>query len=100
MSQPQGILISKGQSVQVERPANLTTGYTWDILLSPGLLLETEVHNPSVAARQGAIGAGGTQVWQIKAIQEGIQYIILWNHRRWEQDNLQDAEVIKLQISK
>jgi predicted secreted protein len=100
MSQSQAVLITKGQSVQVERPANLTTGYTWDILLSPGLLLESEVHNPSAAARQGAIGAGGTQIWQIKTIQEGIQYIILWNHRRWEQDTLENTEVIKLQVSK
>lgn len=100
MSQTQAVIIAKGQSAKLERASNMTTGYTWDILLSPGLILENEGYSPSAAAQQGAIGAGGMQVWQIKAVQEGIQYIILWNHRRWEQDDLQNAEVIKLQVSK
>lgn len=98
-SRSSALILHKGQSVRLDRPANTTTGYTLDILLSPGLFLESENYVASTSAQIGIVGAGGTKIWNIKAVKEGTQYIVLWNHRRWEKDDLKDAEIIRIEVS-
>jgi predicted secreted protein len=85
---------TKGQVIHLSRPSNPTTGYVYDILLSPGLSL---LHHEYVSSREAPMpGAGGTDVWSIRV--DGKGYILLWYHRTWEQPNLSNAELITVNI--
>lgn len=60
---------------------NPTTGYSWDITLSPGLqLISDEYHPPS----QQIPGAGGYHTWRIRATTLGLQTISGVYRRPWE----------------
>lgn len=87
--------VVRGGSIQLHRYANVTTGYQWSILTSPGLsVIHTEYH-PSTEAQQGG---GGGQTWTVRAIGTGRHYILLWNHKPWEKDTLEGAEILHIDI--
>lgn len=88
--------VAEGQTINIHRSSNATTGYRWDILVSPGLIV---THADYIRGSQrGMIGAGGIQTWTIQATQSGRQYILLWYHRPWEQDNFNDADLIHVDV--
>lgn len=85
-------------ALTLQQPANPTTGYTWDILLSPGLKL---IHNDYVLsseAQRGMPGAGGMQIWSISAENPGTYYVALWNHRPWMPPDLSQAKLITVTV--
>lgn len=90
--------IIKGNSTTIQRYSNVTTGYKWDILVSPGLTVTRNEYLQSENVNRGIVGSGGIQSWTIKAIGEGRQYILLWQHRPWENDNLEGSEIMHLDI--
>lgn len=90
--------ITRGAVTKLTRYSNVTTGYEWSILTSPGLTLAHVEYTPSTEAQSGAVGGGGTQTWTIRAIGTGRQYILLWYHRPWEKDTLEGAEILHTDI--
>lgn len=93
--QSQTVNLNRNQTLKIERPANASTGYKWDILLSPGLKLISETNelintNP---------GSGSTRTWIIKLDSDDDQTCILWYHRPWESVNPNDMAIINVNAS-
>lgn len=80
-----------GSTVSVNAPANITlklaenptTGYSWNLTLTPGLVLVNDTYMSS--DKTGTLmGAGGTHTWEITAEKTGTQKIQGIYMRPWE----------------
>lgn len=77
-------------------PGNPTTGYTWLLTVTPGIVVENDSYIPDDLS--GAkVGSGGTFVWMMKAVQPGNQVISAVYARPWE-SNLTGAETFSLTL--
>ncbi len=70
-----------GDTFLLKLPENPSTGYTWQISVTPGLIVTGEGFYPSVLRR---IGAPGTREWQIRVTGPGDQTISAVYMRPWE----------------
>ena len=64
--------VPKDSTIQMTLDENPTTGYVWTLTLTPGLEIITDSYSGSGSQ---LAGAGGTHIWQIKAIKAGEQQI-------------------------
>jgi len=78
------VKVHKGNSITVRLPENPTTGFTWNLSASPGLLVVSDSYIPSDTTGK-LIGSGGTHVWDISAQSVGAQTIEGVYLRPWEQ---------------
>ena len=78
------VKVHKGNSITVRLPENPTTGFTWNLSASPGLLVVSDSYIPSDTTGK-LIGSGGTHVWDISAQSAGIRTIQATYMRPWEQ---------------
>ena len=67
---------------------NPTTGYSWNMTLSPGLELVSNNYIEKTHAA-GMVGVGGTRTWIIQANDIGSQKVTAIYKRPWEADNRQ-----------
>lgn len=88
-----------GQELLLERPSNISTGYTYTVMLQDGLKMVNNKYTSSEREKMGATGAGGTQKWAIRAEREGTFYISLLHWRPWETFRQGDIELIKVEVS-
>ena len=64
--------VGLGDIVQVTLAEDYSTGYTWNATTTPGLVILDDRYEPSQVI--GPIAGGvGTRVWDLKAIQPGLQ---------------------------
>lgn len=66
--------VSLDAPVQLRLPENPTTGYTWNLSITQGLSLINDTYIPDDTTGR-LVGAGGTHVWFLRAIQPGNQGI-------------------------
>lgn len=85
-----------GKPFTIKKPYNAGTGYTWDILLSPSLVLIDKSYN--IINEK----PGGTNevIWTINSLEVGTAYILLWNHRPWEAPDISKAKLSTVNIVK
>ena len=77
--------LSKGDTMFVTLPANLTTGYTWIAeSFEPSIL--KPVGNPQFKPDSLNLGAGGSMKFQFEAVASGATSVSLFYRRRWEKD--------------
>ena len=69
--------------VTVKLPENGTTGYLWNLSVTSGLNVTSDTFVPS-STNATIVGAGGVRVWQITAMQPGMQKIDAIYKRPWE----------------
>jgi inhibitor of cysteine peptidase len=69
--------------IRLRLPENPTTGYSWQLTLTPGLVIENESYQPDDPEGR-LVGAGGTRLWIFKAVQPGMQTISAFYARPWE----------------
>jgi inhibitor of cysteine peptidase len=67
---------------------NPTTGYTWDVSVTPGL---TIVNDTYIAPVTTLVGAGGSHVWDVKAIKTGQQKFSGVYKHSWENTTANDT---------
>lgn len=70
-----------GDTVLLKLQENPSTGYTWTLSVTPGLIVTRDQHSPSILRR---MGAPGTHEWQIRVMQSGDQTISAIYSRAWE----------------
>jgi len=67
-------------------PGNPTTGYSWLLNTTPGIVIVNEWYIPD--DKSGTmVGSGGTYVWVIKTVQTGNQTISCVYARPWESNS-------------
>jgi inhibitor of cysteine peptidase len=91
---PVSILI--GELAEVALKENPTTGYSWNVSLSDGLVI---VNETTIGPENDRIvGAGGVHVWTIKAVAPGNQSFSGVYRRSWEPPSDTDTTYIKQYI--
>lgn len=77
------ITLPAGTTTTIELQENPTTGYAWNVTLSPGLLIEnnTYLQDKGTADR---VGAGGTHQWVVRGVSAGNQTFSAIYKRPWE----------------
>jgi predicted secreted protein len=77
---------------QVTLSGNPTTGYSWHYKLSDGSILTLASSDYAAQSRPGLAGAGGTYVWNFKAVKAGNTSITFKYYRDWEGESSATAE--------
>jgi len=78
------VVLEVGQTLAISLEGNPTTGYTWEAVeFDEGVLEQGETE---YEASSKAIGAGGTETLQFKAVRAGEVALRLVYHRPWEKD--------------
>ncbi|MFA5236648.1 MAG: protease inhibitor I42 family protein [Methanoregula sp.] len=80
-----------GATVYVNRTANITlklkenptTGYQWNMSVTPGLVITNDSFVPSGTTGK-LVGSGGTRIWEMNAAGTGAQTIHAVYLRSWE----------------
>jgi inhibitor of cysteine peptidase len=81
------IILKKGDVFSLKLKENPSTGYSWQLSLSKGLsLLETLNYSPESSQNTEGlvVGAGGYNLWRIKATDYGLQQVKGIYKRSWE----------------
>ena len=77
------ITLPAGTTTAIELRENPTTGYAWNISLSPGLLIENTTYlQDNGTANQ--VGAGGIHRWVVRGVSAGKQTFSAVYKRPWE----------------
>jgi inhibitor of cysteine peptidase len=70
--------------------SNPTTGYSWQTSYDEAMLeLVEETYELGEFAKQGLVGAGGTELFRFKALKKGEVEITMVYKRSWEEEILQ-----------
>lgn len=81
MSQSQTQNVQLGRPFKIRLPANPSTGYSWQVKVTPGLQILNSYYRRS---RRNAIGGAGQQVWIVRPVELGEQGFVGWYYRPWE----------------
>ncbi|MFC1902551.1 protease inhibitor I42 family protein [Chloroflexota bacterium] len=94
----QAISIGVGEEFIIALGSNPTTGYSWQASHDETMvkLLSSDCEMGE-AAKEGAVGAGGTELFQFKALKAGKTEITLVYKRPWEKDTI-DQKVFRVNI--
>jgi inhibitor of cysteine peptidase len=77
------VTVNVGEVFRVTLPENPSTGYTWDISTSDGLVRLSDKY--TAGDRSGLnVGVGGSHTWEFKATKAGSQSIAGVYRRQWE----------------
>jgi inhibitor of cysteine peptidase len=75
--------LNVSNTITLRLPENGTTGYLWNLTVTPGLKITNDTFVPAETAKN-VVGAGGVRVWEITAVQTGEQKIQGVYKRPWE----------------
>ncbi|MCQ1536459.1 protease inhibitor I42 family protein [Methanosarcina sp. KYL-1] len=81
--------LENGTIFYLKLSENPTTGYSWELELSPGLTLLKDEYiqdEPPEGVEQPLVGAGGVHLWEIKAEATGSQQVKGIYKRPWEEE--------------
>ncbi len=79
------VQVNAGDLVQVELMENPTTGYSWDLSATDGLVLQDDQYVEDMH-EEGMTGVGGVHTWTFEAQTGGEQAISGIYTRSWEND--------------
>lgn len=74
------VSINEGSQLKISLDENPTTGYSWNVTVTPGLAIVDSQYSSS----SHLTGAGGTREWTIKATGKGQQQFSAVYCRSWE----------------
>jgi len=87
----QTINIGVNQQFVIALGSNPTTGYSWQVSYDKTMLeLMEKTYKPGKEAKQGKVGAGGTEFFRFKALKMGETEISLVYKRPWEEPTPQN----------
>ena len=77
------VSVSESSIITVKLKENPTTGYQWNLTISPGLHIDNDSYLPSDTTGK-LVGSGGTHLWDISATAKGTRNITAVYKRSWE----------------
>ena len=77
------VTVSQGSFITVSLPENPTTGFRWNMTVTPGLNVVNDTYIPTPVS-PGIVGSGGTRTWEITASAKGNQSMSAVYARSWE----------------
>lgn len=86
--------VKYGEIFEISLPSNPTTGYEWNVILSPGLLKINEKYDTN--CKQNMVGCGGVKIWTLRAVRSGKESFNGSYKRSWEAF---PAEVVNYNIT-
>ncbi|MGC9333835.1 MAG: protease inhibitor I42 family protein [Anaerolineae bacterium] len=86
----QTIHVPAQETFAVALPANLTTGYSWELDADSTQL---EVVDETFEADTKAVGAGGKQVFRLRARTRGETHVVCRYRRPWEGKSRDEREL-------
>jgi len=93
-----GIGANKEFIILIALESNPTTGYSWEASYDETMLeLVEETYELGEYAQQGAVGAGGTELFRFRALESGEVEITMVYKRSWEEEAL-DQKVFTINI--
>ncbi|MBA7716522.1 hypothetical protein ES703_125595 [subsurface metagenome] len=93
-----GISPDKEFIILIALESNPTTGYSWEASYDETMLeLVEETYELGEYAKQGVVGAGGTELFRFRALNSGEVEITMVYKRAWEEEIL-DQKVFKVDI--
>jgi len=82
----QTINIGVNQEFVIALGSNPTTGYGWQVSYDETMLgLAEKTYEPGEEAKQGVVGAGGTELFRFKTLKTGETEITMVYKREWEE---------------
>jgi inhibitor of cysteine peptidase len=79
------VYVNQSTIIMVELAENPTTGFMWNMTVTPGLHIMNDTFVPSDTSGK-LVGSGGTHSWEISAVGTGNQAITAVYSRPWEPD--------------
>ena len=93
-----GISANKEFVILIALESNPTTGYSWQASYDETMLqLVEETYELGEFAKQGLIGAGGTELFRFKALKKGELEITMVYKRPWETEVL-DQKIFTVDV--
>ncbi|MDF1531386.1 MAG: protease inhibitor I42 family protein [ANME-2 cluster archaeon] len=77
----EGMELKMGNTFYVQLNENPTTGFSWMMDTTDGLVVVSDEY---IAPDPGLVGAGGVHVWEIQAVATGTQQVSALYRRSWE----------------
>jgi len=77
------VYVNRTADITLKLYENPTTGYQWNMTVTPGLVITNDTYIPSDTTGK-LVGSGGTRVWEINAAGTGTQTISAVYMRSWE----------------
>ncbi|WP_292427192.1 protease inhibitor I42 family protein [Methanoregula sp.] len=77
------VYVNRTTDITLKLKENPTTGYQWNLTVTPGLVITNDTLIPSDTTGK-LVGSGGTRVWEINAASTGTQMIHAVYIRSWE----------------
>ncbi|MEN6395848.1 MAG: protease inhibitor I42 family protein [Methanoregula sp.] len=77
------VYVNQTSDITLKLNENPTTGYLWNMTVTPGLLITNDTFQSSDTTGK-LVGSGGTHVWEINAAGTGTQTISAVYKRPWE----------------
>lgn len=78
------IELKKDQLLEIALPANVTTGFSWEVNQNNGALLAIQGDPAYEEAQPGRMGGGGTILFTFKAVDAGTLNLELVYHQAWD----------------
>jgi inhibitor of cysteine peptidase len=89
--------LREGQEIVVSLESNPTTGYIWEISnIGDGII--AQVGETTYESKSDLVGAGGIQVFRLKANESGVTDLNFVYHRPWEK-NVKPVRTFSLKIT-
>lgn len=90
--------VKLGGVLEVQLPANHTTGYSWILapVANPVLASQAKATYEEAAAG-GKVGVGGVETWRFKAVKAGAEGLQFEYRRPWEK-NVPAAKTVTIQV--
>ena len=96
--EPIDIVVNKEFIILIALESNPTTGYSWEASYDETMLeLVEETYELGEYAKQGLIGAGGTELFRFKALKSGEVKITMDYKRPWEQESI-DQKIFTVDV--
>ena len=93
-----GISVNQEFIILIALESNPTTGYSWQASYDETMLeLVEHTYEPGEYAQQGAVGAGGTELFRFRALESGESEITMVYKRPWEEESI-DTKVFTVSI--
>jgi inhibitor of cysteine peptidase len=83
------VRVEAGETFEVALPGNPSTGYTWQVSVDPGYL---ELLGQEFESEGKGVGAGGTEVLQLRALAAGHTEIACEYRRPWDRETLKTTQ--------
>ncbi len=93
------IKTSKEFVILIALESNITTGYSWQASFdSTALELVEQTYELGEYAKEGMLGAGGTELYRFKALKSGTFQITFEYQRPWEDESI-DQKTFTIDVS-